>query len=99
MLVRVRPVIAGKSAGAIYQSQVAQRLRYVADQPFGPGIVLLAEQPNVVAELEQPLEEFLRLPYALVVVGQKPHARDEQVNFSRSRMSRREKSSERGKKP
>jgi hypothetical protein len=47
----------------------------VADQSFGTGIVLLAEQPDVVAELEQPLEEFLRLPYALVV-GQKPHARD-----------------------
>lgn len=51
MLVRARLAIAGQSANAVHQSQVAQRLRHVADQPFGPSVILFAEQPDVVAEL------------------------------------------------
>src|SRR5215213_875408 len=43
--------------GRVYQSNVGERLWEVADQSAGPGVVLLAQQAEVVPEAEQPLEE------------------------------------------
>ena len=42
------------------QRHVAERLREVADLPRVPRVVLLAEQPDVVAQRQQPLEQLPR---------------------------------------
>jgi hypothetical protein len=43
------------------QRHVAEGLREVADLPVVAGVVLLAEQPDVVAHGQQPLEQLHRL--------------------------------------
>src|SRR5215211_2897967 len=54
----------GKLDRAVDQRQVGKRLWEVADQPLCPRVVLLAQQPHVVAQREQPLEELLGLAVA-----------------------------------
>src|SRR5215213_1200574 len=54
----------GESERAVDQRQVRQRLREVADQPLCTRVVLLAQQPHVVTQREQPLEELFGLALA-----------------------------------
>ena len=49
---------AGEKARGIDQPDVAECLRRVADLAVLDGVVLLAEQTQVVAQIEQPLEQF-----------------------------------------
>src|ERR1700722_1060438 len=42
----------------LYQRDVAERLRHVTDQPAVARIILLTEQPNIVTQGEQPLEQL-----------------------------------------
>src|SRR5215211_8006381 len=51
----------GELDRAVDQRQVGKRLGEVADQPLCARVVLFAEQPHVVTQREQPLEEFLGL--------------------------------------
>src|SRR5919206_2506974 len=51
----------GKLERAVDQRQVGKRLWEVADHPLCPRIVLFAEQPHIVAQRKQTLEEFLGL--------------------------------------
>ena len=43
------------------EREVGERLREVAELPAGDGVVLLGEQPDVVAEVEQSLEQLAGL--------------------------------------
>jgi hypothetical protein len=45
---------------------VAERLREVADLPLAADVVLLREQPEVVAERDEPLEQRARLGHAAI---------------------------------
>src|SRR4051812_10741352 len=45
----------------IHQREVAERLRKVAEVAARDRVVLLRKQPDVVAQVEQPLEELARL--------------------------------------
>src|SRR5687768_11341858 len=67
------------------EPDVRERLREVAQHATGDGIVLLRQQPNIVAEREQPLEQLARLgfsPHERVVVGQ-PEAAGQKRPFTR----------------
>src|SRR5260221_1670241 len=44
------------------EGDVREGLREIADQPPGLRIIFLGQQPEVVAQPEQPLEQALRLP-------------------------------------
>src|SRR3954469_12929430 len=57
----VRGAAPAQVAGGVGQADVAERLRRVADLPLRPDVVLLAEQPEVVPQRQQPLEEPLGL--------------------------------------
>src|ERR1700735_1908299 len=46
--------------GRLYQRDVAERLRHVTDQPAVARIILLTEQPNIVTQGEQSLEQLGR---------------------------------------
>ena len=63
---------------------MTEGLREVADQAAGRGVVLLGEQADVVAEGQQPLEQFHGLLVAAherVVVGE-PEAAGEEGAFA-----------------
>jgi hypothetical protein len=47
--------------GAVDQGDVSEGLRKITNQPGAARIVFLAEQPNVVAQLEQPIEQPTRV--------------------------------------
>ena len=52
------------------EREVRERLREVAELPARSRVVLLGEQADVVAEVEQPLEELARL---VVLALQRQH--------------------------
>ena len=57
-----------------------ERLREVPEQAPGRGVVLLRQQPEVVREPDEPLEQGARLvvaPEQLVAVGEPERARQE----------------------
>src|SRR6185437_13717630 len=56
-----RGMRAGQVAGGIDEADVAERLRRVAQLPAGGRVVLLAEQSEIIAEAEKPLEQLVRL--------------------------------------
>src|SRR6188474_1919361 len=75
-----RPALAGQVAGGVDEAHVAHRLGEVPEEPARGGIVLLGQEPDVVAEREQPLEDLGRLADAALereVVGQPERAREE----------------------
>ena len=45
--------------GGVDESDVAEGLRHIAQHPARDGVVLLAEQPDVVAQTQQPVEQRL----------------------------------------
>src|SRR3954454_8485699 len=55
------PDASAEGSCAVDQHDVTERLWRVADLSSGVDVVLLAEQAQVVAQTEQPLEEPLRL--------------------------------------
>src|SRR3954466_5238764 len=57
----VRGAAPAQVAGGVDQADVAERVGRVADLPLRPDVVLLAEQPEVVPQRQQPLEEPLGL--------------------------------------
>jgi UDP-N-acetyl-D-mannosaminuronic acid transferase (WecB/TagA/CpsF family) len=58
---RRRSMFARQVMRRVNQSHVSERLREVAELSFKARIVLLGEQPDIVAELEQTLENSARL--------------------------------------
>src|SRR5215472_14423833 len=60
-------------AGGVDQSQVRETLRKISKLPAGDRVVLFSEQPKMIPDREQPLEQFLRFrhsPLEGVIVGQ-----------------------------
>src|SRR5215831_2964302 len=60
-------------AGGVDQSQVRETLRKISKLPAGDWVVLFSEQPQVIPDREQPLEQFLGFrhsPLEGVIVGQ-----------------------------
>jgi hypothetical protein len=47
----------GEVAGGGDERDMREGLREVADQTLGPRIVLLGEQPDIVAQCQQPFEQ------------------------------------------
>src|SRR5688572_171374 len=57
----VRTLVNREGTRGIDQRDVAECLREVTDQPLSLGVVLLRQQPNVVAQAEQPLKHLAPL--------------------------------------
>ena len=63
----------------IDQRHMGERLREVADQPPRVDVVLLRQQPDVVAQRQQPVEQALRPPRRRPVITTRRPARSEQA--------------------
>src|SRR5215472_257514 len=73
-------------AGGVDQSQVRETLWKISKLPAGDWVVLFSEQPEVIPDREQPLEQFLRFlhsPLEGVIVGQPEAASHERALVTR----------------
>src|SRR5579875_3112015 len=78
----VMPGVAAEVERCLDKRHVAERLRCVPDQPAVPRVELLAEQPDVIPQAEQLLEQFhglVPLPGQLQGVGEPEAAREERA--------------------
>jgi hypothetical protein len=50
---------ASQVVGAAHQRQMREGLRKIADEPPRSRVVLLAQEPDIVAQRDQPLEQSL----------------------------------------
>src|SRR5512146_2207702 len=81
---RVAPVhrrrqVRGEIERRVHECEMRERLREVSEVPFGPRVVLLGHQAEVVAESDEPREELVRLVVAteqLVAVAEPERARE-----------------------
>jgi hypothetical protein len=64
----------------VHEREMGERLREVPQQSAGVRVVLLGHQPEVVAEVDEPAEQLVRLvvaPEQLVAVAEPERAREE----------------------
>ena len=69
-----------KVEGRVHQGEMRERLGEVPEQAAGPRVVLLRQQAEIVAEVDEPPEELVRLVVAaeqLVAVAEPERARQE----------------------
>src|SRR5262245_26553476 len=80
-----RPAATGQVACGIHQPDVGKCLRKVAHQAPCTDVVLFGQQPDVIAQIQEPLENTLRVgvaPQQSEVIG-KPESTGQERSLSR----------------
>ena len=78
------PASPGQVARGVDQANMRERLRKVSDHPTRFGIVLLRQQPDVIAQVQKPFEDVSRLVVSALerkIVG-KPEGAEQECPFS-----------------